>query len=98
MLVVPATFNTINKWASGISDNLALGVLDELLSTGVPVLVVPCAKQPLREHPAYRPSTQRLIDAHATFMNPDQVTTRAPDGLTTFHWNPILDAFTRLTA
>ncbi|GAA0902957.1 hypothetical protein GCM10009549_05330 [Streptomyces thermoalcalitolerans] len=27
--VAPATFNTINKWAAGISDTLALGILCE---------------------------------------------------------------------
>ena len=27
ILVAPATYNTINKWAHGISDNYALGVL-----------------------------------------------------------------------
>ncbi|WP_310738814.1 flavoprotein [Microbispora sp. H10830] len=29
MAVVPATFNTTNKWAQGISDTLALGLLTE---------------------------------------------------------------------
>ncbi len=27
--VAPASFNTVNKWAAGISDNLALGILCE---------------------------------------------------------------------
>lgn len=27
--VVPATFNTINKWSAGISDTFALGILNE---------------------------------------------------------------------
>jgi phosphopantothenoylcysteine decarboxylase len=27
IIVAPATFNTINKWAAGISDTLALGLL-----------------------------------------------------------------------
>jgi hypothetical protein len=27
--VAPATYNTINKWAAGISDTLALGILCE---------------------------------------------------------------------
>jgi hypothetical protein len=31
MAVAPATFNTINKWAAGISDTLALGLLNEAL-------------------------------------------------------------------
>jgi hypothetical protein len=30
-VVAPATFNTINKWANGISGTLALGLLNEAL-------------------------------------------------------------------
>src|SRR6184192_731143 len=32
LIVAPATFNTINKWAAGISDTLALGALPFLNS------------------------------------------------------------------
>ncbi|WP_432932902.1 flavoprotein [Microbispora sp. CA-135349] len=35
MAVVPATFNTTNKWAQGISDTLALGLLNEALGLGL---------------------------------------------------------------
>jgi hypothetical protein len=41
VLVAPATYNTINKWACGISDTYALGVLAELTGMGVPVVVLP---------------------------------------------------------
>jgi hypothetical protein len=33
----PATFNTINKWAAGISDTLALGLLNEAIGLGLPI-------------------------------------------------------------
>ncbi|MEV0325440.1 inositol monophosphatase family protein [Micromonospora echinospora] len=36
VVVAPATFNLLNKWALGISDNVALGVLHELLGLGMP--------------------------------------------------------------
>src|SRR5262249_20483767 len=51
--VAPATFNTINKWAAGISDNLALGILNEAVGLGLPILVSPYAKPALPGHPAY---------------------------------------------
>ncbi len=41
MIVAPATFNTINKWAAGISDTLALGLLNEAVGLGLPVIAVP---------------------------------------------------------
>jgi phosphopantothenoylcysteine decarboxylase len=34
VLAAPLTFNTINKWAAGISDTFALGLLNELLVDG----------------------------------------------------------------
>lgn len=98
VLVAPATFNTINKWAHGISDNLALGLLNELLATDVPILVVPCIKQLLRNHPAYHASLTTLTDAHVTLMTPDEVTTRSPDGLADFRWHTIVSTFTRAAA
>lgn len=36
IVVAPATFNTINKWAAGIADTLALGVLCEAYGLGIP--------------------------------------------------------------
>jgi Flavoprotein len=33
----PAAFNTINKWAAGISDTLALGLLKEAIGLGLPI-------------------------------------------------------------
>jgi hypothetical protein len=41
VIVAPATFNTINKLAAGISDNYALGVLAECIGARVPVVILP---------------------------------------------------------
>ncbi len=51
--VVPATFNTINKWATGITDTFATGVLCEAMGYNVPIVAVPCLKQQLAKHPAF---------------------------------------------
>ncbi|MEV0225661.1 flavoprotein [Streptomyces sp. NPDC050704] len=58
--VAPATFNTVNKWAAGISDTLALGTLCEAYGLGVPISVLPCVSEALTAHPAYRESLKRL--------------------------------------
>lgn len=43
--VAPATFNTINKLAAGISDTLALGLLNEAVGAGQPIIAVPFPNQ-----------------------------------------------------
>lgn len=58
--VVPATFNTINKWAAGISDTLALGILCEAYGLGIPVAVQPYLNSAQAAHPAYGESLARL--------------------------------------
>jgi phosphopantothenoylcysteine synthetase/decarboxylase len=60
LVVAPATFNTINKWAAGISDTLALGILCESYGWGIPVAVQPCLSAAQAAHPAYGESLARL--------------------------------------
>ncbi len=62
IVVFPATFNTINKWASGISDTLALGILCEYTGLKMPVIAVPCFRTGggLDGHPAFFRSLQML--------------------------------------
>ncbi|MFV0129828.1 flavoprotein [Streptomyces sp. HMX112] len=58
--VAPATFNTINKWAAGMADTLAVATLCEAYGAGVPTAVLPCVNADLAAHPAYRQSLDRL--------------------------------------
>jgi phosphopantothenoylcysteine decarboxylase len=61
MIVIPATFNTINKWAAGIGDTLAVSLLCEALGRGTPpLLAVPCLKMDLVRHPAFSKSVAFL--------------------------------------
>lgn len=54
ILVMPATFNTVNKWAQGIGDTLATSLLCECLGRGMPpIVLVPCLKMDLVRHPAF---------------------------------------------
>jgi phosphopantothenoylcysteine synthetase/decarboxylase len=63
MVVAPATFNTINKWAAGISDTLALGLLNEGLGLGIPIAAVPNPNAALARHPAFAASVRLLREA-----------------------------------
>jgi phosphopantothenoylcysteine synthetase/decarboxylase len=58
--VIPATFNTLNKWAAGIADTLAVGLLCEHLGRGTPILAVPYLKPELARHPAFDQNVQLL--------------------------------------
>lgn len=89
VLAVPVTFNTLNKWAAGISDTLALGLLNEAIGLGLPVLAAPVIKAALRTHPAYSASIATLRSANAHIMDPDAVTIRREDGTVTADWRAI---------
>ena len=60
IVVAPATFNTINKWAAGISDTLALGLLTEAIGKQLPVVALPFVNAAQAEHPAFQGSIDRL--------------------------------------
>ncbi|MEV0426486.1 flavoprotein [Micromonospora sp. NPDC050495] len=51
--VLPATFNVMNKWALGINDTPALGILNEVLAADITVYAYPNVKAELAAHPAY---------------------------------------------
>jgi phosphopantothenoylcysteine synthetase/decarboxylase len=60
VVVAPATFNTVNKWAAGITDTFATGLLCELTGAGVPILAVPLVKDELARHVAFGRSLEVL--------------------------------------
>lgn len=62
VIVAPATYNTINKWAQGISDTYALGVLAEALGLGLPIVVLPFVNSALAGHFAF---TRNVADLRA---------------------------------
>jgi Flavoprotein len=60
IIVAPATFNTINKWALGISDTYALGVLAETTGLDVPIVVLPFVNTALASREPFRRSVDAL--------------------------------------
>ncbi|MFI1767078.1 flavoprotein [Streptomyces sp. NPDC020800] len=70
VVVAPATFNTVNKWAAGLADTLAVGTLCEAAGLGVPVAVLPCVADALAAHPAYQDSLIRLRAMGVRFGEP----------------------------
>ncbi|GAA1707218.1 hypothetical protein GCM10009734_07480 [Nonomuraea bangladeshensis] len=62
------TFNTINKWALGITGNFAIGLLCELTGYGVPIVAVPMLKPALARHLAFQNSLHALRQMGVTLM------------------------------
>ncbi|HEX6076005.1 MAG TPA: flavoprotein [Micromonosporaceae bacterium] len=61
-IVAPATYNTVNKLAAGVSDNYALGVLTELIGLEVPVVVLPFVNSALASRRPFLRSVHALRD------------------------------------
>lgn len=70
VLVCPLTFNTASKWALGVSDNRALGLLNEALGSRIPMVAVPMVNDTLWRHPAWASTLQRLQDAGVRLVDP----------------------------
>lgn len=62
VLVYPATFRTMNNWANGNSDTLAVGLLCEYTGRGTPIVAVPCVGEGsgLDTFPAFQKSIEAL--------------------------------------
>jgi len=60
ILVAPATLNTVNKFAAGIADSVALSLLTECFGLDVPVVVAPNVNPALARHPRFRASIDQL--------------------------------------
>ena len=58
----PATFNPLNKWAGGLNDSAALGILNDAVGLATPTLVVPMVAERLSRHPAW-PSTLAFLNS-----------------------------------
>jgi phosphopantothenoylcysteine synthetase/decarboxylase len=60
VLFAPCSFNSLNKLAHGIADNLAMAVTAEAIGRGTPVIVGPSLNQPLLDHPQAQASLKTL--------------------------------------
>ena len=79
IVVAPATFNTINKWAAGISDTLVLGLLTEAIGKRLPVVALPFINAAQAQHPAFQASIDRLRAAGVQLLyGPDVLELHEP--------------------
>jgi phosphopantothenoylcysteine synthetase/decarboxylase len=62
IIIAPATFNTINKLASGIADNYVLDVVNEAIGLDVPTVVLPFVNSAYASRAPFRESVKKLQD------------------------------------
>jgi phosphopantothenoylcysteine decarboxylase len=94
--VVPATFNTINKWVAGISDTFTLGILNEAIGLTLPVVVAPYVKPSLAAHPVFGRNLNLLSEWGVEVLANELIRGRAGiGGVQEFDWQPVIDAICR---
>jgi phosphopantothenoylcysteine synthetase/decarboxylase len=70
VLFAPCSFNSLNKLAHGIADNLPLSVVGEAIGRRTPVIVAPSLNQPLLDHPITQASMATLRGWNVTVVPP----------------------------
>jgi phosphopantothenoylcysteine synthetase/decarboxylase len=70
VLFAPCSFNSLNKLALGIADNLALSLTAEAIGRGTPVIVAPSLNAPLLAHPQAQASLKTLPEWGVTIVPP----------------------------
>lgn len=100
IVVAPATYNTINKWAAGISDTFALGLLAELTPSGIPIAVLPFVNASLAANRVFARSVDELRAAGVTVLLGDGGFIPHPAGtgdsrIAAFPWHAALNAVRR---
>ncbi|MFF4371241.1 flavoprotein [Streptomyces sp. NPDC001594] len=101
VLFAPATFNTVNAWALGLTDRFTVGVVAEALGKGVPVVAMPCTNAALAAHPQFEQSLAVLRGAGAELLFGEGGFVPGPAGQDApahFPWQTALDAVDRAAA
>jgi phosphopantothenoylcysteine synthetase/decarboxylase len=96
IIVAPATYNTINKWANGISDTYALGILAETTGTDVPIVALPFVNSALASRPPFRRSIGSLRgEGVHILLGPEGIEPHEPHTggnlIATYPWHLALD-------
>ncbi|MEU1075193.1 MULTISPECIES: flavoprotein [unclassified Streptomyces] len=68
LLVAPLTSNTLAKWATAVSDTLALGLITEGIGLGVPTVALPHWNSAQGAHPAIPRHIEVLREAGVTVL------------------------------
>ncbi|WP_457028121.1 flavoprotein [Kitasatospora sp. P5_F3] len=93
-LLAPATLNSINAVALGLTPSWPIGYAVEALGRRAPLAVMPCVKDTMAAHPQFDRSVQTLRDAGArVLLGPGEFVPHASGEAGSYPW---LAAFTAL--
>jgi phosphopantothenoylcysteine synthetase/decarboxylase len=101
IIVAPATYNTINKRAQGISDTYALGLLAETTGMHVPTVVLPFVNSALANRVPFRRSVEELRrEGVRILLGPGGVEPHPPhtggDLIDSYPWHLVFEEAERL--
>lgn len=97
----PATFNSINAWATGITRDFVVGVVAEGIGKGVPTVAMPCVDAAHVRHRQFERSVAELREMGVTVLygqggfvpsEPGQERSRE------YPWHLVLDAAEQIVA
>jgi phosphopantothenoylcysteine decarboxylase/phosphopantothenate--cysteine ligase len=88
VLFAPCNFNSLNKLAHGIADNLALSIAAEMIGFRERVVIALSLNEPLYAHPIVRTSIDTLRSWGAVIIEPQDI----GEGLTMSPTATLLDA------
>ncbi|OPG13843.1 flavoprotein [Microbispora sp. GKU 823] len=95
IIVAPATYNTINKFAQGIADTYALGLLAEAPNLGIPLVILPFVNSALSERTPFLRSVEQLrAEGVRVVFGPGEFEPHAPnsgaDRISQYPWRRAL--------
>ncbi|QNP73425.1 flavoprotein [Streptomyces roseirectus] len=95
----PATFNSMNAWALGLTREFVIGVVAEGIGKGIPIVAMPCVNAAYVRHRQFERSVTELREMGVEVLYgeggfvPNQPGQGRPDE---YPWRLLLDAVMRL--
>lgn len=92
ILFAPATFNSINSWALGLTSTFVVGVVAEGIGKGIPMVAMPCVNSAYVQHPQFARSVETLRGAGVELLYGEGgFVPNAPGEKKPYPWRAALD-------
>lgn len=96
LAVAPASLNTVNTWALGLTPNYVAGAAAEAMGKRLPLVAMPCVNSTFATHPQFGRSLATLREAgvRVLYGEPDGFVPEPPGQAVpeAYPWNLLLDA------